>query len=167
MIEEHLKRAAPQHGSQLFHDSETEYDWDRMAVHLAATTTVAIQSPHSYVSPVCEATPALPEGGLPMQSTDTRAAVAALLMLTLLISGCVEGSGTGTRISQDDVGNASSHPQPPFAGEAEVVTGTSTPHKQKNTPIEIERISDKQLEQSGAIHLDQVLQDVPGLQQRR
>lgn len=102
-----------------------------------------------------------------MTRTNTRPAVAALLMLTELMGGCgaqpktSEEKGTGT------AAQSQSPHTPPFAGEAEVVTGTSTPHKQKDAPVETERISGKQIEEAGATHAGQVLQDVPAIQRRR
>lgn len=110
---------------------------------------------------------------LPMRDTGRRPAVAALLMLTELMGGCgappltSEEKGTGTHLSQGDGGSQSPQPPPPFAGDAEVVTGTTTPHKQKDAPVETERISGKQLEEAGASHVGQVLQDVPAIQPRR
>ena len=98
-----------------------------------------------------------------MTRTNRRPAVAALLMLTELMGGC--GAHMGPAPAPD--GSRSPQAAPPFAGEAEVVTGTSTPHKQKDAPIETERISGKQLEEAGATHVDQVLQDVPAIQPRR
>lgn len=88
-------------------------------------------------------------------------AVVALLMLTELMGGCKE-TGTGTAAQ-------SQPPQapPPFAGEAEVITGTTTPHKQKDSPVETERITGKQLEQAGASHVGHTLQDIPAIQPRR
>lgn len=96
-----------------------------------------------------------------MTRTNTRPAVAASLMLTELMGGCAaetNGDRHPLRGSQSP---------PPFAGEAEVVTGTSTPHKQKDAPVETERISGKQLEEAGASHVGQTLQDVPAIQPRR
>ena len=85
-------------------------------------------------------------------------AVVGLLLLTELLGGC----------ALDEKNPASTgQAAPPFAGEAEVVTGTATPHKQKNSPVETERISGKQLEEAGATHAGQVLQDVPAIQPRR
>lgn len=48
-----------------------------------------------------------------------------------------------------------------------VVTGTWTPHAQKDSPVEIERIPGKMLEQAGATNVRQVLQDVPAIESRR
>ncbi len=48
-----------------------------------------------------------------------------------------------------------------------VVTGTWTPHTIKDSPVEIERISGKMLEQAGATNVRQVLQDVPAIESRR
>lgn len=48
-----------------------------------------------------------------------------------------------------------------------VVTGTWTPHAQKDSPVEIERITSKMLEQAGATNVRQVLQDVPAIESRR
>ena len=48
-----------------------------------------------------------------------------------------------------------------------VVTGTWTPHEQKDSPVEIERITGKMLEQAGATNIRQVLQDVPAIESRR
>lgn len=45
-----------------------------------------------------------------MQSTDTRAAVAALLMLTLLISGCVEEAGQEPALAKT---TSETHPRTP------------------------------------------------------
>lgn len=48
-----------------------------------------------------------------------------------------------------------------------VITGTWTPHAQKDSPVEIERITSKMLEQAGATNVRQVLQDVPAIESRR
>ena len=48
-----------------------------------------------------------------------------------------------------------------------VITGTWTPHAQKDSPVEIERITAKMLEQAGATGIRQVLQDVPAIELRR
>ncbi|MBI4002946.1 MAG: TonB-dependent receptor [Nitrospira defluvii] len=48
-----------------------------------------------------------------------------------------------------------------------VITGTWTPHAQKDSPVEIERITGKMLEQAGATNVRQVLQDVPAIESRR
>lgn len=48
-----------------------------------------------------------------------------------------------------------------------VVTGTWTPHDQKDSPVEIERITGTMLEQAGATNVRQVLQDVPAIEFRR
>lgn len=96
-----------------------------------------------------------------MTFTHRGPAVAALLMLTELMGGCAaetNGDRHPLRGSQSP---------PPFAGEAEVVTGTTTPHKQKDAPVETERITGKQLEEAGATHAGQVLQDVPAIQRGR
>ncbi len=83
----------------------------------------------------------------------------AVLMLGELKGGCAtNGDRHPLRGSQSP---------PPFAGEAEVITGTATPHKQKDSPVETERISGKQLERAGASHVGQVLQDVPAIQPGR
>lgn len=99
-----------------------------------------------------------------MTRTHRSPAVAALLMLTELMGGCSAPNekGTGTAAPSQ----FPSAP-PPLAGEAEVITGTLTPHKQKDAPVETERISGKQLEEAGATHTGQVLQDVPAIQPRR
>lgn len=80
------------------------------------------------------------------------------MVLTQLIGGCAieERQAAGTAQTSS-----------PFAGETEVIAGTSTPHKQKDAQEETERISGKQLEEAGATHLDHALQDVPALQQGR
>jgi hypothetical protein len=85
-------------------------------------------------------------------------AVVTLLMLTQLMGGCL--------VEEKKPASTGQAP-PPFAGEAEVITSTSTPHKQKDAPVETERISGKQLEEAGATHAGQVLQDVPAIQPRR
>jgi len=84
--------------------------------------------------------------------------VVGLLMLTELLGGCALEEKSPTSTSQA---------APPFAVEAEVVTGTATPHKQNDSPVETERITGKQLEKAGASHVGQVLQDVPAIQPRR
>lgn len=48
-----------------------------------------------------------------------------------------------------------------------VITGTWTPHAQKDSPVEIERITGKMLEQAGATNVREVLQDVPAIEFRR
>ncbi len=48
-----------------------------------------------------------------------------------------------------------------------VITGTWTPHTIKDSPVEIERITGKMLEQAGATNVRQVLQDVPAIESRR
>ncbi|MBI4002944.1 MAG: hypothetical protein HY348_14335 [Nitrospira defluvii] len=93
-----------------------------------------------------------------MRSTDPRPAVAAFLMLTELTGGCA--------LEEKNASSAGQAPLP-FAGEAEVITGTGTPHKQKDAPVETERITGKQLEEAGATHTGRVLQDVLAIQPRR
>ncbi len=100
-----------------------------------------------------------------MRGTDTRPAVAALLMLTELMGGCsAQPNEKGTSTAAQ---GQSLQTPPPFAGETEVVTGTTSPHKQKDSPVETERITSKQLEQAGASHVGQTLQDIPAIQPRR
>jgi hypothetical protein len=84
--------------------------------------------------------------------------VVALLMLTELLGGCA---------LEEKHPASTGQAAPPFAGEADVVTGTTTPHKQKDSPVETERITSKQLEQVGASHVGQTLQDIPAIQPRR
>ena len=48
-----------------------------------------------------------------------------------------------------------------------VITGTLTPHTEKDSPVEIERITGKMLEQASATNVRQVLQDVPAIESRR
>ncbi|MGQ0811261.1 MAG: TonB-dependent receptor plug domain-containing protein, partial [Nitrospiraceae bacterium] len=48
-----------------------------------------------------------------------------------------------------------------------VITGTWTPHAQKDSPIELERITSRILEQAGATNIRQSLQDVPAIDLRR
>lgn len=48
-----------------------------------------------------------------------------------------------------------------------VITGTWTPHAEKDSPVEIERITGKMLEQAGATNVRQVLEDVPAIEFRR
>lgn len=48
-----------------------------------------------------------------------------------------------------------------------VITGTWTPHAQKDSPVEIERITGKMLEQAGATNIREVLQDVPAIEVHR
>ena len=48
-----------------------------------------------------------------------------------------------------------------------VITGTWTPHVQKDSPLELERITDKQLERAGATNVAESLQDVPAIEFRR
>lgn len=55
----------------------------------------------------------------------------------------------------------------PLNVEDIVITGTWTPHTQKDSPIEIERIASKKLEQAGATNIRHVLQDVPAIELRR
>lgn len=88
----------------------------------------------------------------------------AVLILGEVMGGCATlgEKGTGTAAQSQ-----SPQAAPPFAGEAEVITGTTTPHKQKDSPVEIERITGKMLEQAGATHTGQVLQDVPAIQRGR
>jgi outer membrane receptor for ferrienterochelin and colicins len=56
---------------------------------------------------------------------------------------------------------------PPLQASDLVITGTWTPHTQKDSPVEIERITGKMLEQAGATNVRQVLQDVPAIESRR
>ncbi|MFO0774372.1 MAG: TonB-dependent receptor [Nitrospiraceae bacterium] len=48
-----------------------------------------------------------------------------------------------------------------------VITGTWTPHAQKDSPVEVELITPRMLEQAGATNVRQVLQDVPAIELRR
>ena len=54
-----------------------------------------------------------------------------------------------------------------FPAAATVTTGTATPHPQKNSQVKTERVTSEMLEQAGATHVGQSLQDVPGVQPRR
>jgi hypothetical protein len=85
-----------------------------------------------------------------------------LLMLTELTGGCAGNNRTGSAVSSQSL-----HAHTPSAGEVEVVTGTATPHKQKDSPVETERITGLQLEEAGATHIGQTLQDVPAIQPKR
>jgi len=78
--------------------------------------------------------------------------------------GAVWAAETGQEVGPSD---QKSEPQKPLLAGDVVITGTWTPHAQKDSPIEIERISDKMLEQAGATNVRQVLQDVPAIEQRR
>ncbi len=50
--------------------------------------------------------------------------------------------------------------------EEEVITGTWTLHPLKDSPIQVTIITDRMLEQAGATHIRQTLQDVPAIQIR-
>lgn len=95
----------------------------------------------------------------------------ALITAAGLTSGCVakfcQEPEPATVACEEKKPQSTSQAQPPFAGETEVLTDTGTPHKQKDSPFETERISGKQLEEADATHTGQVLQDVPAIQPRR
>lgn len=55
----------------------------------------------------------------------------------------------------------------PIEGNETVITGTWTPHAQRDSPVEIERVTGKMLEQAGATNIGQSLQDVPAVQPGR
>ncbi len=74
--------------------------------------------------------------------------------------------GTASAIDERDTLPAPAASSPLQAGEL-VITGTWTPHTQKDSPVEIERITSKMLEQAGATNVRQSLQDVPAIEFRR
>ncbi|MCC6966176.1 MAG: TonB-dependent receptor [Nitrospira sp.] len=67
----------------------------------------------------------------------------------------------------DEAGTPAAAPQKGLHVDDIVITGTWTPHAQKDSPVEIERITSKMIEQAGATNLRQVLQDVPAIEFRR
>lgn len=93
----------------------------------------------------------------------------ALSMFVESASGCVGTAGTGPEdfpTALEETQPASGRPSP-ISGAATVTTGTATPHPQKNSPVKTERVTSEMLEQAGATHVGQSLQDVPGVQPRR
>lgn len=72
-----------------------------------------------------------------------------------------EVPGGCTRDEKNDPNAAA----PPFAGEAEEIT--DTPHKQKDSPVETERVGRNLLKKAGETQTRQVLQDTPAIQPRR
>ncbi len=86
--------------------------------------------------------------------------IIAVFLLTLSAAGC---DAEPRRTLKP---NASGPTYQGF-GEATVVTGTPTSHELKDSPIETERIGDRQIEQAGASHIGQVLRDIPAIQSRR
>lgn len=55
----------------------------------------------------------------------------------------------------------------PLQAEDVVITGTWTPHAQKDSPVEIERVTGAMLQQAGATNVRLVLQDIPAVEFRR
>ncbi len=53
-----------------------------------------------------------------------------------------------------------------YLQEEEVITGTWTLHPLKNSPVQVNIITDRMMEQAGATHIRQTLQDVPAIQIR-
>ena len=73
----------------------------------------------------------------------------------IVAAGCAGAAGIGHGAS------------PPISDTPMVTTGTATPHPEKDGPVKTERITHDILEQAGATHVGQALQDVPGIQLRR
>ncbi len=86
----------------------------------------------------------------------------------MILTGCLTAidAGVDTLWAAETDQKESSSQNPLLASDV-VVTGTWTPHAQKDSPVEIERISDKMLEQAGATNIRQSLQDVPAIELRR
>ncbi len=53
-----------------------------------------------------------------------------------------------------------------YLQEEEVITGTWTLHPVKNSPVQVDIITDRMMEQAGATHIQQSLQDIPAIQIR-
>lgn len=97
-----------------------------------------------------------------------------LIQVTLLTfvewtSGCGGTALTGPEVhsrASDETRPVSDQPSS-TSGATTVITGTATEHSQRDSPIKIELITGEMLEQAGATHVGQSLQDVPGVQLRR
>jgi outer membrane receptor protein involved in Fe transport len=90
----------------------------------------------------------------------------ALLTFVEWASGCVGTAATRSEALStvsEETQPASAQPSP-ISGTATVTTGTATLHPQKDSPVKTERVTSEMLEQTGATHVGQSLQDVPGIQ---
>lgn len=94
-----------------------------------------------------------------------------LIPITLLTfvewtAGCGGTALTGPAVhsrASDETRPVSDQPSP-TSGATTVITGTATPHPQKDSPVKTELITGEMLEQAGATHVGQSLHDVPGVQ---
>lgn len=104
----------------------------------------------------------------------------AVVVVALLLAECWQGGFFPARAAEDatvqeeraETKAEKPRSEPPPSGKdvhvADVViTGTWTPHAQKDSPVETERITGAMLEQAGATNVRQVLQDVPAIDAQR
>lgn len=103
----------------------------------------------------------------------------AVLAVAVLLAGFWQGSILPARAAEDapvqenreEKKTEKPRGEPPPSKDVHVadvvITGTWTPHAQKDSPVEIERITGAMLEQAGATNVRQVLQDVPAIESRR
>jgi len=93
--------------------------------------------------------------------------VVVMSLWFLMTTGCVGATGSGPEMTGGRPAQSLSREPSPISGSAPVITGTATPHPQKDSPVKTERITDEMLEQAGATYVGQSIQDVPGIQPRR
>ncbi|TAJ09566.1 MAG: hypothetical protein EPO61_05775 [Nitrospirae bacterium] len=95
--------------------------------------------------------------------------IAGTLIVSILAGkGCAAAPDGPTEARQENGrAQAEAGPSAPVLGKDTVFTGTRTQHKQKDSPVKIDRITGTTLEQAGATNIGQSLQDVPGLQPGR
>ncbi len=93
----------------------------------------------------------------------------AVVSLWYLVTaaGCVGTAGSGPEKSGDGTARSLNREPSSISGSTTVTTGTATPHPQKDSPVKTERITGEMLEQAGATHVGQSIQDVSGIQPRR
>lgn len=108
-------------------------------------------------------------GGLAMTRLQNDLILIAFAMLVGWASGCVPTAGQRpeglSTVSEETQLLSGRHPA--VSGAATVTTGTTAPHPQKDSPMKTEQVTGEMLEQAGATHVGQSLQDVPGVQPRR
>ncbi|MBI4522926.1 MAG: TonB-dependent receptor [Deltaproteobacteria bacterium] len=76
---------------------------------------------------------------------------------TMLLAGVMAGIQPFPGISQER----------PFNLQEVVVTGTRTEHRRQDAPVETDVITEKEIQEAGALRVERVLQDLPSIQLNR
>lgn len=83
------------------------------------------------------------------------------------IIGVIDTTRHNGSASPDPLPPPSKSKPDPLKVDDIVITGTWTPHTRKDSPVEVEVISDKKIQQAGATSVRHVLQDIPAIEFRR